>query len=100
MKARQFKFAALAVALQCILVIAVVLFHQSGWSRLASITAAGFWGVPFVVYLTALYSSPFLSGEGRISRTILATFFSIAATLVGGFAIFFCLPLVGIRTTH
>jgi hypothetical protein len=100
MKARQIKFAALAVALQCILVLGVVLFHQSGWGRLASITAAGFWGVPFVVYLTALYSSSFLSGEGPISRTILATFFSIAATLVSGVAIFFCLPLVGIRTMH
>jgi hypothetical protein len=100
MKARQIKLAALAVVLQCILVLGVVLFHHSGSSRFASVTAVAFWGVPFVVYLAALYNAPFLSGEGPISRTILATFFSIAATLVSGFGIFFCLAFVGVATMH
>jgi hypothetical protein len=96
MNARTAKLIALVFAVQCVFLLATVLFNDSGFQWLPTTLGICFWLVPFAGYIVALYHAPIFARWSPILRTACVTLLSVAGSVVGGVAVFLCLPLIGI----
>jgi type IV secretory pathway TrbD component len=96
MNARTTKLATLVFAVQCVLMLATVLFNDSDLQWLPATFGVCFWLVPVAGYIVVLYHAPLFARRSPVLRTVSVTVLSLAGSVVGGIALLLCLPLIGI----